>query len=190
MPNPSEDLRRKQAFEDYYKLPLIGKKRNVNTLYEWYIQRMHDDPSDRPNIPTTNRATVYNWSREDHWADKVKEREFETIDKSAKTYEDLRLRGYDKLNLMISLALGTLEELAGPLKGKKIDDRVRLSATLAILDRVGISPGKGDPRHQVGTPIEEKREDTDEIPDLTQMDDNDLIAYISGQWKEKRENGL
>jgi len=189
MANPSEDLRRRQAFEDYYKLNLIGKKRNVNTLYEWYIQRFHDDPTDRPNIPTTNRATLYNWSKEDKWSEQVKIREFETIDKSAKTYEDLRMHGYDKLNLMISTALNTLEELARPLKSgqRRIDDKVRLQATLAILDRVGITPGKGDPRHQVGNPVQEKREDVDDLPDLSQ-DDETLIAYLSGQLRKDKES--
>lgn len=182
MANPSEDLRRRQAYEDYKRLPLLGMKRNPNQLYLWYIQRHRADPSDRPNIPTTNRATVYEWCKQDRWDEKVKLEEIEILDKSAATFADLRQRGYDQMNMLIIDAVGLLENLIKPAKGTKVDHKVQLEAAKTLLDRVGISAEKAQQnRHTVGTPQETPIEK--EMPNF-EGDPEELYAFLSEQARE------
>src|SRR5688572_27401808 len=142
MSNPSEDLRKRQAYEDYKRLPLLGLKRNPNQLYLWYIQRFREHPEDRPNIPTTNRATVYEWAKHERWDERVKLEEIEILDRSAQTYADLRQRGYDQMNMLIIDAVGLLENLIKPKKGIRVDPKIQLEAAKTLLDRVGIGADK------------------------------------------------
>jgi hypothetical protein len=182
MANPSEDLRRRQAYEDYKRLPLLGMKQNPNQLYLWYIQRLHDDPSDRPNIPTTNRATVYEWYKQDRWEEKVALEGIAILDRSAATFADLRQRGYDQLNMLIIDAVAGLEKLIKPKAGTRIDPKVQLEAIKTLLDRVGISAEKAQQnRHVVGTPQDTPIEK--EVPDF-EGDPDQLYAFLSEQSRE------
>lgn len=153
-------------------------KRNPNQLYQWYIQRLHDNPNDRPNIPTTNRATVYDWAKEDRWDERVKLEEIEILDKSAATYADMRMRGYDMMNGMIILAVNELEKLVK----SATDQKVKLQAINTLLDRVGMGADKSQQnRHVVGTPTDTPLKE--EAPDLD-ADEESLLLYLSTQSRE------
>lgn len=180
MGNTNADINRKQAFEDYYKLPLLGIPRNPNRLYEWYLERLHNDPEDRARIPTTNRATVYKWYKEDDWVRQTIEREDSTRDASAQKYEDLRMHGFDKINLLITKATNALSDL---LDTK--DPKVRLQAVEATLDRAGLTRASGkDNRHTVGTPVEEKRGEDAPAEDATI---DEMMQWLSNTAREDTE---
>ena len=176
--NPNEEIRRKRAFEDYWMLPQFGLRRNPNQLYEWYIQRLHDDPTERGNIATTNRATVYKWHKEDKWDQLVMERVEAETEQNAKKYSALRNRGYDKLNTSITKAVETLYELL-----TAEEQKIRLQAAEAILDRVGlIRASTKDTRHQTSAPTEEARI----IPDVPAEDasEQDVMMWLTEQTRE------
>jgi len=182
--NPKEEFRRKKAFEDFYMLPVIANRpRNPNQLYEWYIQRLHDNPEDRVDIPTTNRATVYKWYKEDAWERQAADREETTRDRAAKKYEDLRLKGFDNINLMITKATNALSELL-----EVPDPKIRLQAVEAILDRAGLTRANSkDSRHTVGKPNEPERP-VDEGPpeDATEQE---MLAWLADTVKEDTQHG-
>jgi hypothetical protein len=179
--NSKEEFRRKKAFEDFYMLPMLGIPRNPNQLYEWYIQRLHDNPDDRANIPTTNRATVYKWFKEDEWEKQALDREELTMDKAAKKYEDLRLKGIDNINLMITKATNALSELL-----ESTDNKIRFQAAEAVLDRAGLTRAGGkDNRHTVGTPVQAERLDDAPI-DKTETE---MLAWLSDSNRDDTQHG-
>lgn len=177
-----EEFRRKRAFEDFYLLPMLGIPRNPNQLYEWYIQRLHDDPEDRANIPTTNRATVYKWYKEDKWEKQTLEREEVTMDKAAKKYEDLRMRGFDNINLMITKATNALSELL-----EVNDNKIKLQAVEAVLDRAGLTRSSAkDSRHTVGKPEDAERPDN--APPIDQTE-TEMLAWLTDTHREDTQRG-
>lgn len=182
MSNANEDIRRRQAFEEYYRMPSLGLSRNRNAYYEWCIKRMHDDPSSRPTIPTTNKSTIYKWAKEDRWDEQCKVRELEAMDRSAKSYEDLRQRGYDLMNMMIVDAVQAIHDI---IKSRNVEENVKVRAAFGLLDRVGLSPEKADrSRHTVGTPDEEPIEEPAPPVDGTE---EEMIAYLSRRNKEESD---
>jgi hypothetical protein len=184
MANPQEELRRARAKEDYYRLPNIQRKRNPNALYEWYIERFQADPADKPNIPTTNRATVYKWHKEDNWDEYCKLRELEIIADSGAAYDEYRKRGYDRINKSIPDVVDRLIALATAKSG--VPPKEAISAAIALLDRVGMTAAAAvkDTRHSVGV---DKNEATGvAAPDL-EASDADLIKYlVASQQEESR----
>lgn len=133
MSNSTDVLRRKQAYADFRNLELEGIKPTPNALFDWYVALNKRDPAQRARIPTLNRTTIYNWSREDEWKRKYAEEKIATSDATAEEYAELRNRAFGKLSLLQEEAIVALHSLLNSDDPKMVKE-----AAVEILDRTGL----------------------------------------------------
>lgn len=134
MGSRNDELRREQAYQDFKNLPNVGRKHNPNQLYDWYMQRLKEDPSVRPLIPSTSRGIIYKWMSEDRWNDRLAKDLEEERNAEKAEFGLLRRKALGRLYLITDDAVSALHSVAR--NGK--NDRDRVSAAIAILDRVGV----------------------------------------------------
>lgn len=130
--NPKEAVKRRRAFEDFYAL---GMDRSPNKLFKTYVAKAKAQPELAHEIPTRNRQQIYDWCREDNWYERANERDAKEVERGHDYLERVRNRVYDSLASAADDAVGTLVNLATD-HGVKED--VRLKASVALLDRIGV----------------------------------------------------
>lgn len=123
-------VRREKAFEKYYQM---GEKRSVEGLWKQWVEAVRDNPEARRDIPTLNRGQIYKWSKEDEWKKRADDRDRGFIAKSREEYEDMRMRGYESLSLLIGKSVETLSKAMD-----KDGSREAVQAAESVLDRTGL----------------------------------------------------
>jgi len=133
-PGTKEYLRRQRALIDFLAM---GPRRSVESLWRDYVSRRRRDPDGslglRRDIPTTNKALLYRWSREDHWYEQAQVYDAEQQERELRNLSTLRGRVLEDLAVLAPLVVEQLEALLR--EGRQ---EIRLKAIETWLDRMGI----------------------------------------------------
>lgn len=130
-----EAILRERAFEDFVQL---GANRTKAALLRQYQETARRDG--KGSVPTTNSSTLTRWSREDNWVERAQERDREGVKKDRVLYEKVRKDRLTDLHNLSEDAIRTLTEL---LTSETTPPNVRKEVSIAILDRIGLTPQRG-----------------------------------------------
>lgn len=130
-PNAAKEARAEVAFKDYL---LMAPQRSVGGLLKEYQEKSRT--FGRGAVPTTNRTTIFEWSKQYRWAERAAEHDKRVAQADAKSYDMLRTLRFDNLFELSDGAIKAMRELIED-SGTRAD--VRLKAAQTVLDRIGVT---------------------------------------------------